>query len=115
MVKFVERDLASGFGHETSLGLGQTFTADCRDKVGGRKGNVRQIMVASNEMGGTETWNIDLFPPQILISIGSFPPFKVLWLRVKGPFNALGKKKEKMCRRDIFVNQTVVIIKQTNR
>lgn len=56
MVKFVERDLASGFGHETSLGLGQTFTADCRDKVGGRKGNVRQIMVASNEMGGTETW-----------------------------------------------------------
>lgn len=86
MVKSVERNLASGFGHETSLGLGQTFTADCRDKVGGRKGKVRQTMMANFVMGGTETWNIDLFPSQILIS---FPPFKLLWLKVKGPFNAL--------------------------
>ena len=50
-MKFGERTVASGFGHEYSLGLGQTLKEDCRDKVGGGiRINVKQRMMKNLEM-----------------------------------------------------------------
>ena len=70
MVRGIDGEVCRwGRGNKTSLGLGQTSIADCKDKVvGGGKINVRQIMMA-NFVPEIETRSIELFPSQILISI----------------------------------------------
>lgn len=82
MVKFGERNVASGFGHETSLGFGQTLISDCKDKVGGGIINVRQTMMAS--FGIEENKTLNMFVPlQLLLLTSICIVFCYVWKRKK--------------------------------